>query len=79
MVIHIGDTVFIPQASAAAMAYYAEHKKEIECPCKWRNEYGVVDKLTSLFVHVHSMSNLLRKSVFQINDVQFVQHGGVDE
>jgi hypothetical protein len=78
-VINVGDLVFIPQASAAAMAYYAEHKKEIECPCKWRNEFGEVDKVTSMFVHVHSTSKPARKSVFHINDVQLVQHGGVEE
>ncbi len=74
-----GDLVFITQSSASAMAYYAEHKKEIECPCKWRNEFGIVDKITTLFVHVHSASNPNRKSVFNIRDVRVVQQTGVDD
>ena len=68
-----GDSIWISQqgASLLSMAYYAEHAKEIKCPCKHRNTLGTVIKMQGHFVYVRLADETI--TAYHVSDIRLIR------
>lgn len=77
---HPNDEIYIPQQgpSLLSMSYYAEHSKEITCPCKYRNLKAIVVKTQGNFVYVRiPTENII--TAFHVSDIRLINKGSYDD